>query len=598
MPAKSPIDISDTTLLISILVNGTVIKDYYPVVSVTISHEINRISHAEVLFNDGDLGSGTFPISDSADFEPGNEIEIKAGYVNVTPVSIFKGFIVKHGLEISPSANYNLAITCKHKAVQMTFNKKEAVFSNVADSDIITRLIDSYGLSSTVTSTSVTQETVFQKLATDWDFVLSRAELYGYIVTFNGDNIVIGLPKTDAAAVLRIANGESIRTFNAELNAQAQAPGIKASGWDIKNQAQLTASASEPAVNSQGNLSAKSLSGKLNQATLLLNSCTPMVQDELKAWADSNLLKMRLSALKGEVSFIGNAGIVPGSIIELDGVGARFNGNAFVTAVNHVIEESEWSTSVRFGLDNVSVSEKPNFGYADAAGLMPPIHGLQVGTVNKLFDDPDGQYRILVNLVSNAESQVSIWARLSNFYASSGFGAGFLPEIGDEVIVGFLENNPRYPVILGSLYSNSRKTPVPASDNNNYTKSITTKSKLKISFDDEKKITTIETPAGNTFMLNDDTKSIEVTDQNSNTVKMTSSGISLNSPKDVTIEATGNISLKATGKVNITAQQDVAVSGLNIANTANVGFTAKGNATAEVSAAGQTTIKGGIVMIN
>ncbi len=598
MPIKTPVDITDPTLSIAITVNGNQIKDYYPVISINITHEVNRISFAEVVFIDGNIEQGTFPISDSSDFTPGNEIEIKVGYTSVLPVSIFKGYIVKQGIQITPLSPYSLVITCKHKAVRMTFNKNEAEFSNIVDSDIISKIINSYGITCTVKSTTVTQETVFQKLATDWDFILARAEFSGQIVVLYGDDITIDEPIIDAAPVLRVATGESIRTFSAELNAEKQASGISASAWDIKNQALFTAKATEPTLNSQGNLNAKALSGKLSQHNLSLNSCTPMIREELQSWADGSLLKMRLSALKGQVNFIGNASVKPGVIIELAGVGERFNGNAFVTAVNHVIEDGNWSTNVKFGLDGTSVSDKANFSYQPASGQLPAIHGLQVATVKKLFDDPEGQYRILVNLISNAESQEGIWARMGNFYASSSFGAGFLPEIGDEVVVGFLENNPRYPIILGSLYSNARQTPCPASDDNNYHKSIITKSKLKLSFDDEKKTTKIETPGGNSFMLNDDTKSVEITDQNGNTLKMTSSGISLKSGKDIVIEAMGNIDLNATGKINLTAKQDVALTGLNISNTANIGFTAKGNATAEISAAGQTTVKGAIVMIN
>jgi hypothetical protein len=40
------------------------------------------------------------------------------------------------------------------------------------------------------------------------------------------------------------------------------------------------------------------------------------------------------------------------------------------------------------------------------------------------------------------------------------------------------------------------------------------------------------------------------------------------------------------------------VEGLNITNTAKVGFTAKGSASAEISASGQTIVKGAMVMIN
>jgi Rhs element Vgr protein len=598
MAVKSPTDIDAPLLTVSVLISGTAVKDDYALVSVNITYDVNRIPHAELVYVDGDLDDGGFPISDGSDFLPGAEIEIKASYTSV-PASIFKGYIVKQGVQINHSGPNNTVITCKHKAVAMTYNRMEEEFTAKADSDIITSIVGNYtGLSVTVDSTSVSQETMFQKLATDWDFILARAEFYGYIITFKGDAITVGKPKTDATAVLRIAQGDALRTFNAVVSAEKQAPTLSASAWDIKNQALLTAAASEPTVNAQGNLTAKTMSGKLGQTALTLNSCVPMVQAELKAWADGSLTRMRLSAIKGDVSFIGSELVLPGDIIELAGVGDRFNGNAFVTQVNHVIEEGDWTTYVKFGLDNIAISERPDFSYPATSGQLPAINGLQVATVKKLSGDPEDQFRIQVSLISNAKTQDGVWARMASFYATSGFGASFTPEVGDEVVVGFLESNPRYPVILGSLYSNARKNAAPSPDENNYIKTLSTKSNLKMTFDDDKKITKIVTPGGNSITLSDDAKSIELVDQNGNSIKMTSSGIDIKTGKDINLEATGNITLKATGKVNLTATQDAVITGMNVSATAQMGFTGKGSATAEVSASGQTTIKGGIVMIN
>src|SRR5690606_2416168 len=113
-----------------------------------------------------------------------------------------------------------------------------------------------------------------------------------------------------------------------------------------------------------------------------------------------------------------------------------------------------------------------------------------------------------------------------------------------------------------------------------------------ISFDEEKKIVKILTPGGNSLTLDDDGKLLELKDQNKNSIKMTASGIVIDSAKDISIKAKGNISLEATGKLDLKATQDVAVAGMNIKNTANTTFSAKGNASAELSASGQTIVKG------
>jgi hypothetical protein len=121
---------------------------------------------------------------------------------------------------------------------------------------------------------------------------------------------------------------------------------------------------------------------------------------------------------------------------------------------------------------------------------------------------------------------------------------------------------------------------------------------LEINFDEEKKIIKIFTPGGNNITLDDTEKGITITDQNNNTLKLNSSGIEMESPKSIIIKATGDITLDATGKLSLKSKQDVTVEGLNITNTADVGFTAKGSASAEISASGQTIVKGAMVMIN
>jgi Rhs element Vgr protein len=597
MPATSPANISDSTIRYTIYVDGAQIPDMYPVVSVNTIYEVNRIPWAEVVLRDGSVETSTFDISSSATFIPGNTIRITAGYDSVPEKEIFSGVIVKQAIKIK-SMSMNLVVTCKHEAVRMTFNKKEENFAAKKDSDIMSSILGTYGFSGSVTATTVQHENLYQKLATDWDFIIARADVCGFILTCETDKIVVGPPKLSTEPLLKIGFGDAIISFSAEISAERQPTDIEASSWDPATLAALKSSSTEPEVNAQGNLSAGDLSGKLSQTSLKLNSGSPMTEGALKEWADSSLLRMRLAAIKGNVSFVGNASVMPGQTITLEGVGDRFNGLAFVSSVNHLLEDGSWTTTVKFGLDQTPMSEFENFSYLPAAGQLPAIHGLQIAVVKKISEDPLSEFRIQVSLSSNSSTPADLWARMSNFYATASAGSSFLPEIGDEVVVGFLESNPGFPVILGSLYSKTRAAELTPADNNNYIKSISTKGKLKISFNDEKKITKIETPGGNTITLDDDAKAVNIVDQNGNSVKMTSSGITIESGKDITLKATGNIVLDATGKVNVTAKQDVAVAGMNIGNTAQVGFTAKGNATAELSASGQTTVKGGIVMIN
>jgi type VI secretion system secreted protein VgrG len=213
-------------------------------------------------------------------------------------------------------------------------------------------------------------------------------------------------------------------------------------------------------------------------------------------------------------------------------------------------------------------------------------------------NDPDKMGRVRVSFFWQENNMMSPWIRAVNVYSGADRGFYFIPENGDEVLVGFEEGDAERPYLIGSLYHGKNKPKAAWHDKDNSFKGIVTKSNLKIEFDDKKKITTIETPGGNKIVLSDDQKSVIMQDQNNNKVELSSNGISLESLKDIRITSRSKITIEGTAGVDISSKADAKVTGLNVDLTANVGLTAKGNATAELSATGQTTVKGAMVMIN
>ncbi len=218
-----------------------------------------------------------------------------------------------------------------------------------------------------------------------------------------------------------------------------------------------------------------------------------------------------------------------------------------------------------------------------------------MGVVLKLDADPGGEHRVQVKVPSAGVD--GVWARLLQFSASEGFGAVFAPEIGDEVLLGWFDKDPACPVVLGSLYSRRRPPPTPLSAGNEI-KALVTRSKARLEFNDEDRVITLRTPGNNKLVFSDKDKSIVITDQNGNKVELGTGGIQLDSSTDIKISAKGRISIDAIGALNLSSAADVHVNGLNVCCTAQVGMVARGAASAELSAAGQTTVKGAIVMIN
>ncbi len=595
--SDSPTVGSSGVIKLSIFSAGSAIDEAIQVNAVTVSKAINKISSAKIVLMDGDMPKQDFPVSNSDTFKPGSEIKINAGY-DQAEETIFEGVVIKHGIKISGDNNSRLVIECRDKAVAMTVGRKNANYVDSKDSDIIAALISNYsGLTADVQATNTEYKELVQYYCADWDFMLSRAEANGLLVCVDDGKLTVKAPQTDVAPELKVGYGDDLMEFHADIDVRSQLSEVGSACWDPKEQAIVEEKVSPQALNKQGDLDTATLAKVIDLKSFQLQTPVMMDKAALKDWATGQQVKAGLARIRGRMKFQGNGKAKIGSLIELAGVGNRFNGNVFVSSVHHEIANGNWITEVEFGMSPNWFAEQRDLVAPPAAGLLPGVEGLQIGVVKQLDQDPDGQYKIQVSVpILQAETE-GVWARLANFYASNKFGAFFIPEIGDEVVLGYLNNDPSNPVILGSLYSSKLAPPYELSADN-FTKAIVTKSELKLEFDDEKKVITIVTPGGNKVVISDDEKSILLQDQNSNKVELGEAGIVLDSPKDISITAKGKISIDATGEIAVSSKADVSVDGLNINQTANVGFTAKGSASAELSASGQTTVKGAMVMIN
>ncbi len=595
---KTPIQSGMSLPSFTVLVGGKEIDSSYAVQRITVGKAVNKISFARLFIYDGSPAEQTFPISDKDDFAVGSAIEIKAGY-NLKTTSIFKGIITRHEIRIQEDAPALLVIECRDKAIKMTVGKKTATFSKKKDSEILAALIGNYaGLTASTDSTTFQHPKLVQYQATDWDFLVMRAELNGLCVTTDASTVSVKKPDMSKAPALTLTYGESIISLQAYVDVTSQLSTAQVVATKIGETSLTTGSGTAPNPTIGGTITYAQLNGVTGTKPYVQQTAAPLPQTPLETWATAQLLKSNYSKIKGKVTFFGNASVNPANVIALANVGKKFSGNLLVGAVIHEIKVGSWQTEVKLGLDFEWFAEEIAKNLPTAANWTPAMQGVHTAFVKQIHQDADGQYRIQVTLPLWGTTDEGIWARLAHDYATQGQGFFFLPEIGDEVALAFMDNNPAFPVILGSLYSKTIK-PAIEPDADNSTKQITTKSKLTLIFNDKDTILTLKTPAGNSLVLDDKNGQITITDKTGNSIKMTSSGITIDSAGDLKLSAAKGITLSATGNVAISSSGgDVKVSGMNISNAANVKFAANGQAMAELVSSGQTTVKGTLVMIN
>jgi Rhs element Vgr protein len=594
--ADSPLLGADGVVNLVLKAGGQLLDPAAQVISLRIQRAVNSIPWARLELADGDMQG--FPLSDGSTLVPGTELEIDLGYGN-TQNTVFKGVVVRFGLAITGDNDSRLVVECRDAAVAMTIARRSAHHLDKTDSAIAEALIGGHGgLTADVEATDLQHRELVQHHCTDWDFLLARAEVNGRLVIVTDGTVVVKSPDTAAEPVLTVTYGLDLISFQADIDARLQRASVSARAWDAAGQAMVSAEATPQTLDLQGNLTSATLADVVGPASVALQSGGQVTRESLTAWAEAWQLRAGLARVRGKLRFQGHALVLPGTILELNGVGARFAGKAFVGAVRHEVSDGEWITEAELGLDPEWFVARHDVMAPPAGGFLPGVHGLQIGVVKKLDADPDGQHRVQVSLPALAvESDTAIWARLLQFYASSGFGAFFLPEVGDEVLLGFLHADPSQPVVLGSLYS-SRHAPPRTLEAANDLKTLVTRCGSVFEFDEKDKLITLKTPADNQLVFSDKDKSITLKDQNGNKIVLDANGILLETPKDVVVKATGNIKASATQAIDGKAGTDLKLSGLNVSASAQVGFKAQGTATAELSASGQTTVKGALVMIN
>jgi uncharacterized protein involved in type VI secretion and phage assembly len=181
----------------------------------------------------------------------------------------------------------------------------------------------------------------------------------------------------------------------------------------------------------------------------------------------------------------------------------------------------------------------------------------------KVYDnnDPEGLGRIRVLFQWGTEgSKETDWIRMVQPHSGSGKGFYFIPEIGEEVLVGFEGGNAEKPYIIGAQYNGKQNSGYSTPGNDQ--KVIHTRSGCKIIFNDAEKSIFIEDPSGNTWLMDGQ------------------GSISVNAPKNFTVNAGENISM--------TAGKDVSVSaGENISNAANDNITSVAGTDIVQTAAGE-----------
>jgi phage protein D/phage baseplate assembly protein gpV len=520
---------TDTVTTIVKVDNTDVTSSIGGLMSFYVYHEINKIPTATLHFSDGSVEKGAFSKCDGDDFTPGKTLEIQMGYRQKDLKTIFKGIITKQQVKVLSGRPYHLEVECKDPSVKLTLSSKSKYYYKQSDDAVIQEIVRGYnGIKpGEIEKVNYKHEELVQYHCTDWDFIVKRADANGLYVYPNGGKLDVKKPKVKGTPDLEVQFGIGnagipVIEYEAALDVQDHYPGVDGTTWDNAKQELMKEQAGKAggggglskignSVSNAVGSTFPSLGNKAeryfpdvlyDQQVIHLFHGGNKPTEEIQAWVAAKQQRGELSRVKGRARIRGIE-VFPGQTLGILGGGDRFNGQHFITGVFHQLVNGAWQTDIQFGWRTRFFAESIKSGAMDAGGLVGGIRGLHVAKVTKVQgDDLASANRIQVSLPLVAQNEngtqgKGIWARVANLNARDGKGMVFRPEKGDEVIVGFINNDPNDVIVLGSLYSPKQKAPsVFEPKDKDAVKGFISNQGLQLIFDEEKKTITIKAGDG------------------------------------------------------------------------------------------------------
>jgi len=211
-------------------------------------------------------------------------------------------------------------------------------------------------------------------------------------------------------------------------------------------------------------------------------------------------------------------------------------GNFIIIEITHEVSQGSYYKN-RFKAIPATIKAMPS------PKVRMPLAETQMATVLSNAD-PEGKGRVRVRMNWQTDGMQTSWVRVmtpdggSSSDVKSNRGFVFIPEVGDQVLLGFRHGDPARPYVLGSLFNG---TTGGGGLEGNHMKSLTTRS-------------------GHTIKLNDSLSSLGITikDIKGNSIHIDSVGddIIINAKRNITINAGETFTVNCKN-ANILAQESI-----------------------------------------
>ena len=427
-------------------------EEYLELRTVRVDRGMSLVGRATLRFED--VG---YTRSQAGTFKIGTKLKVK----DYPSTEIFSGTVVGVSLEQLSGEPPYLVVVADDDAYKLNRGTTTKTYLQTTYTGAVDQVLARAGIGKkSIIASSGTKEYVLQA-GTDIEFIDTVAARIGYTWWFDQGTFHFapaGTSMGDVTVKMTDDDGDGDLEEFAVRASALRPTEIKVGGWHPDNQQKLVGQNAKSQLWTSPSDFVKPWvtgAGQLGAAVTATIEPSPGDQSEAKgsaqAFFDESLAASLVARGKGHA----NGKIKPGVTLQIQNVGPA-SGKYYVTEVQHIYDSRGFHT--RF----VAGSIRPS-ALVDTLGNPGPdpgfeIRGMVVGVVTD-NNDLDKNGRVKVKFAGLPDDVESHWARVMTTGSGKNRGVVFLPEVEDEVLVGFEGSDARRPVILGSLFSKKNLLP-------------------------------------------------------------------------------------------------------------------------------------------
>lgn len=512
------------------------------------------------------------------------------GLVDPARLLEFIGVVTEVSLDNSIDGLNTVLVTAHSPTVTLDGARQNALHHEQSASDIINAIVRNYPITvGTIESTKGSLKFSVQYRETDYQYIMRLASTSGMFAFYDGKEF--SLAKAGSSESEELVWRESLGAF-----AMGLGTGVEKIGSQVYDYSKKEVYEGETAGALRTSLSDMSkVSHDASKEIYPDASFAPHLKSGSQADLDQTLELVRESAV-GKMITCNGQSIIPavavGRCVKIKGMD-KLDGLFWVKSTSHMFDESG-------KYHNTFTCTPLDAAFPQRKFARTPFTDLQTALVVDT-DDPEQLGRVKVkfhwNVKDASKAEPEIWVRVLTPHAGEKKGFYCLPEVDDEVLIGYEQGNPSLPLILGSLYNGKDVPPVdhPVGWNGaeNNLKLFRTKSGNEIYFNDtagSEAVVIVQKDNKNSITLTLDGPKIVI--ESEGDISLTGANISLES-------TSGDITLKSGAAIKAESTQDTELkAGGNLKSEANMNQDVKAGMNATVEGGAIVTVKGSLVKIN